>query len=83
MEKEWKPTKMDIATEIQQNIQAEATAIEDYNRLLQNLRESDLPKNQIGFVESQIYEIIGDELNHQDRLKTLYSAVSDIKENKD
>ena len=83
MEKEWKPTKMDIANEIQQNIQAEATAIEDYNRLLQNLRESDLPKNQIEFVESQIYEIIGDELNHQDRLKTLYSAVSGIKENKD
>lgn len=83
MEKEWKPTKMDIASEIQQNIQAEATAIEDYNRLLQNLRESDLPKNQIGFAESQIYEIIGDELNHQDRLKTLYSAVSGIKENKD
>lgn len=83
MEKEWKPTKMDIANEIQQNVQAEATAIEDYNRLLQNLRESDLSKNQIGFVESQIYEIIGDELNHQDRLKTLYSAVSGIKENKD
>ncbi len=74
---------MDIANEIQQNIQAEATAIEDYNRLLRNLRESDLPKNQIEFVESQIYEIIGDELNHQDRLKTLYSAVSGIKENKD
>lgn len=83
MEKEWKLTKMDIATEIQQNIQAEATAIEDYNRLLQNLRESDLSKSQIEFVESQIFEIIGDELNHQDRLKTLYSAVSDIKENKD
>ena len=83
MEKEWKPTKMDIANEIQQNIQAEATAIEDYNSLLQNLHESDLPKNQIEFVESQIYEIIGDELNHQDRLKTLYSAVSGIKENKD
>lgn len=80
---ELKFNKMDIATEIQQNIQAEATAIEDYNRLLEHLHNSDLPKSQITFAESQIYEIIGDELNHQDRLKILYSAVSGIKENKD
>ena len=75
--------KLDIATELQQNIQAEATAIEDYNRLLKNLHESDLPRSQVELVESEVYEIIGDELNHQDRLKTLYSAITGIKENKD
>ena len=39
---EWKPTKTDLATEIQRNIQAEATAIQDYDCLLRNLRNSDL-----------------------------------------
>ena len=33
--------------------------------------------------ESEIYEIIGDELNHQERLKMLYSLITGIKENKD
>lgn len=80
---EWKPTKTDIATEIQSNIQAEATAIQDYDCLLRNLRKSDLSKTQIAFIESEVAEIIGDELNHQDRLKRLYSAVSGIKENKE
>lgn len=81
--KEWKPNKIDIGTEIQLNIQAEATAIEDYNHFLRNLKNSDLPKDQITFIESEIYEIIGDELNHQDRLKRLYSSVTGIKENKE
>ena len=80
---ERKIDKMDISTEIQLNIQAEATAIEDYNRLLENLRASNLPKSQKEFAESEIYEIIGDELNHQERLRLLYSAISGIKENKD
>lgn len=74
---------MDIATEIQLNVQAEATAIEDYNRLIEHLRASNLPKSQKEFAESEIYEIIGDELNHQERLRLLYSAISGIKENKD
>lgn len=80
---ERKIDKMDISTEIQLNIQAEATAIEDYNRLIENLRASNLPKSQKEFAESEIYEIIGDELNHQERLRLLYSAISGIKENKD
>lgn len=80
---ERKIDKMDIATEIQLNVQAEATAIEDYNRLLENLRASNLSKSQKDFAESEIYEIIGDELNHQERLRLLYSAISGIKENKD
>lgn len=73
----------DIAIEIQANIQAEATAIVDYNRLLENVANSTLPKSQQEFIRSEIYEIIGDELNHQSRLGVLYSAVSKIKANKD
>ena len=73
----------DIAIEIQANIQAEATAIVDYNRLLDNVSNSTLPKSQQEFIRAEIYEIIGDVLNHQRRLGMLYSAVSKIKENKD
>lgn len=80
---ERKIDKMDIATEIQLNIQAEATAVIDYNTLLENVRKSDLPKSQVELIESEIYEIIGDELNHQERLKMLYTTISGIKENKD
>lgn len=74
--------KDDIAIEIQDNIQAEAKAVIDYNILLKHVRESELPKTQVDFIEAEVYEIIGDELNHQERLKTLYSAISGIKANK-
>lgn len=80
---EEKIDKESIAVELQENIKAEADAIRDYNILLGHVRESNLPKSQIERIEAEVYEIIGDELNHQDRLKTLYSAVSGIKENKD
>lgn len=80
--KEWKPDKSDIAIEIQSNIQAEATAIVDYNRLLDHVTESDLPNAQKEFIRAEVYEIIGDELNHQRRLELLYSSVSGIKANK-
>ena len=42
-----------------------------------------LSKAQKETIESEVYEIIGDELNHQDRLKSLYSLVTSIKEQKD
>lgn len=79
----WKPDASDIAIEIQRNVQAEATAIVDYNCLLSHVSESDLPKAQKEFIRAEIYEIIGDELNHQRRLGMLYSTVSKIKANKD
>ena len=74
--------KDSIAIELQDNIRAEAKAVIDYNILLNHLHESTLSKAQIEHIEAEIYEIIGDELNHQERLKSLYSAVSGIKENK-
>lgn len=79
---EWKPDKSDIAIEVQSNIQAEATAIVDYNRLLDHVNESDLPNAQKEFIRAEVYEIIGDELNHQRRLELLYSTISGIKANK-
>lgn len=80
---EVKKNKMDIANLIEFNDKEEANAIVNYNELLEATKNSDLPKSKKEIIESEIYEIIGDELNHQDRLKMLYSVVTDIKENKD
>lgn len=82
-EKEYKPDKICVATEIQYNVTAEADAIEKYNHLLQFVRDSDLPKNQKEVIESNVYEIISDELNHQERLQSLYTLVTGIKPDKD
>ena len=83
MECSIKRTQMEIASLIEFNDKEEANAIINYNDLLTAVRNSDLPKNKIEKIESEIYEIIGDELNHQERLKMLYSLVTSIKEQKD
>ena len=70
---EFKKTKMDIANLIQFNDKEEANAIINYNDLLTAAKKSDLSKAQMERLEAEIYEIIGDELNHQERLKMLYS----------
>ena len=80
---ELKITSTDIANLIEDNDKDEADAIKSYNYLLEQTRKSDLSKNKKEAIESEIYEIIGDELNHQERLKMLYSLVTNIKENKD
>jgi rubrerythrin len=78
-----KRNKFDIANLLEFNDKEEANAIVNYNQLLEAVNHSDLPKSQKEKVESEIYEIIGDELNHQERLKMLYSLVTGIKEQKD
>lgn len=80
---EYKRNKMEIANLIEFNDKEEANAIINYNDLLTAVSNSDLPKSTKERIESEIYEIIGDELNHQERLKMLYSLVTSIKENKD
>lgn len=78
-----KKTQMEIANLIEFNDKEEANAVINYNDLLTAVRNSDLSKNKIEKIESEIFEIIGDELNHQERLKMLYSLVTSIKEQKD
>ena len=83
MEEDIKINKLNIANIIEENMKAEADAITDYNNFLQCLKNSTLSKTQKEAIEKEIYEIIGDELNHQDRLKMLYTMVTSIKENKE
>lgn len=83
MECSTKRTKMEIANLVEFNDKEEANAIINYNELLTAVKNSELSKSQKEKFESEIYEIIGDELNHQERLKMLYSLITGIKENKD
>lgn len=73
--------KMILADEIQSNITAEADAIEKYNYLLSVIENSDVSKIKKETLQARVYEIIGDELNHQSVLKELYTLVTGIKEN--
>ena len=72
-----------IAKDIQYNAKSEAQAIEDYIELLKMSEESNLDKTDKSFVRAVIEEIIADELNHQQRLQALYSALTEIQAKKD
>ena len=72
-----------IASELQYNIKAEATAITDYNILLDLINSSDIPNGQKLAIISAVYEIIADEMNHQDVLQNLYTLVTGISAKKD
>ena len=72
-----------IASELQYNIKAEATAITDYNMLLDMIDKSDIPSGQKLAIISAVYEIIADEMNHQDVLQNLYTLVTGISAKKD
>lgn len=74
---------IEIATELQYNIKAEATAITDYNLLLDMIDKSDIPSGQKLAIISAVYEIIADEMNHQDVLQNLYTLVTGISAKKD
>lgn len=72
-----------LASLCQFNEKAEADAITYYNDFLQALAASDIPKAKKMVIESEIYEIISDELNHQEKLRSIYTAITGIKANKD
>lgn len=78
-----KKNYIDIASELQYNIKAEAMAITDYNMLLGSIDNSDIPSGQKLAIISAVYEIIADEMNHQDVLQNLYTSVTGISAKKD
>lgn len=72
-----------IAVLVQENNEDEAEAIKGYTNFLESLDESNIEEIDKTFIKSVIDEIIGDELNHQSRLKELYEMLTEIKEIKD
>lgn len=75
---------LELAKEIEFNEKSEAQAILDYTEFLRKL---DVLPNIDGldkeFIKGTISEIISDELNHQEKLKMLYTMLTSIKANKD
>ena len=80
---ECKTTVLQVSDELQCNDKEEANAIQNYNRLLDMVDKSDLPRMKKEVIQSAVYEIISDELNHQQKLQDLYSLVTGIKANKE
>ena len=72
-----------IARAIQFNEKAEAEAIEYYTDMLSVVAESEIDETDKNYVKSVIEEIISDELNHQQKLQALYTALTDIQPNKE
>lgn len=74
---------LEIAKSIQFNAKAEAEAVEYYTELLRLTNESNIDETDKKYIASVISEIVSDELNHASKLQTLYTALTDIKANKD
>lgn len=72
-----------IAKMVQFNNKAEAQAIEDYSDFLKSVVESELDESFKNYIVSVISEIIGDELNHQEKLQEIYTALTNIEPNKE
>lgn len=74
---------LQVANEMQINIQAEGDAIEKYGIALRVVNDSNLDQNSKDEIYEEIIEIIGDEMNHIDKLKKLYTLLTGIEPNKD
>lgn len=74
---------LEIAKLVQFNTKAEAQAVEDYTELLRFADKCNIEDADKKYIASVIEELISDELNHQTRLQMLYTALTEIKANKD
>lgn len=77
-QEEKKPTKLDVAKEIQENNLKEADAIVEYTELLSSIEDSDMGLGEKLYVKGVIEEIISDEQNHQLRLSAIYTFLTGI-----
>ena len=74
---------LELAKGIEFNAKAEAQAILDYTEFLRIVDTLSIDGVDKEFIKDTISEIISDELNHQEKLKMLYTMLTSIKANKD
>lgn len=74
---------LELAKSAEFNEKSEAQAIMDYVDFLQILNESDLLPERKAEIRAEIEEIISDELNHQQKLKEIFTSLTGIMPNKD
>lgn len=75
--------ELELAKLTQFNEKAEAQAVLDYTEMLKVTLMSSLEEADKKIIEETLKELIADELNHQEKLKMLYSMLTDIVPNKD
>lgn len=73
---------LELAKSIEFNLKAEAQAVLDYTEMLKQNEMLDIEKEDKEFIKDTINEIVADELNHQEKLKMLYTMLTGIKANK-
>ena len=75
--------ELSLAQAVEFNMKAEAQAVLDYTDMLSQTESSSLEETDKKFIKETISEIVADELNHQKKLKMLYTMLTGIKANKD
>jgi len=72
----------EIAKLMEFNSQSEAKAVLDYTEMLKVTLMSSLEEADKKIIEETLKELIADELNHQEKLKMLYTMLTGIEPNK-
>lgn len=72
----------DIAKVVEFNEKEEANAVYYYSEFLATTMNADIDETDKKYIQSVISEIISDELNHQQKLHTLYTVLTGIQTNK-
>lgn len=75
--------ELELAKLTQFNEKAEAQAVLDYTEMLKVTLISHLEEADKKIIEETLKELIADELNHQEKLKMLYTMLTGIEPNKD
>lgn len=74
---------LELAQGCAYNDRFEADAIQKYTEFLRMIAESEIDENDKNEMTEQIEEIISDELNHQNKLREIYTRLTNIMPNKD
>lgn len=72
---------LEVANQMQINIEAEADAIHKYDDAIKIVLATQLDEETKTIVINNITEIIADELNHMQKLKETYTLLTGIEQN--
>ena len=72
-----------VAKAVQYNLKSEGQAIIDYTSLIDIISNSTMEQQEKDNALNIISELVADELNHEQKLSVLYSALTGIEAKKD
>lgn len=74
---------LELAKETEYNAKEEAQAVYDYTEMLNKVVKSEIDEETKNTIKDVISEIISDELNHEMKLRELYTFLTGIETNKE